>query len=275
MNNKDLVLYEDLKNGVGLVKLNRPERLNAITPALSARLKEILDQACADDSVKVIVLTGEGRGFTAGADMDGLAATSQGESQGSQVEAEEREYAANEVKGFEGGFSYFPTVPKPIIAAINGPAAGVGFIMALFADIRFAKESAVFSSAFSKRGLIAEWGVGWILPRLVGIARANDILFSSRKFTAEEAEQMGIVNKTFSEDEFDAEVFNYAADLAKNVSPRSLRIMKQQIYNAQGESIKENLDSSMQAMLDSFKSEDFKEGVSHFVEKREARFTGK
>ena len=147
--------------------------------------------------------------------------------------------------------------------------------MALYADIRFAKEGAVFSSAFSKRGLIAEWGVGWILPRLVGIARANDILFSSRKFSSEEAEQMGIVNKTFSEENFDDAVFAYAADLAKNVSPRSLRIMKQQIYNAQGETIKENLDSSMQAMLESFKSDDFKEGVSHFVEKREPKFTGK
>ena len=106
----------------------------------------------------MIIVTGAGSRFCAGADMDGLAATSQGESQGSQVEAEEREYAANEVKGFDGGFSYFPTVPKPIIAAINGPTAGVGFIMALYADIRFAKEGAVFSSAFSKRGLIAEWG---------------------------------------------------------------------------------------------------------------------
>ncbi len=272
MNNA--VLYE-VKDGVATVTLNRPERLNAVNDEIRAGLREKLDDAAKDSDVKVIIVTGAGRGFCAGADMDGLAATSQGESQDSQVEAEEREYAANEVKGFDGGFSYFPTVPKPIIAAINGPTAGVGFIMALYADIRFAKEGAIFSSAFSKRGLIAEWGVGWILPRLVGIARANDILFSSRKFTAEEAENMGIVNKTFSEDEFDSEVFNYAADLAKNVSPRSLRIMKQQIYNAQGETIQENLDSSMQAMLDSFKSEDFKEGVSHFVEKREAKFTGK
>ena len=117
--------------------------------------------------------------------------------------------------------------------------------------------------------------MGWILPRLVGIARANDILFSSRKFTADEAEQMGIVNRTFSESGFDDAVFEYAKDLAKNVSPRSLRIMKEQIYNAQGETIGENLESSMQAMLDSFGSEDFKEGVAHFVEKREAKFTGK
>ena len=270
----DAVLYEK-KDGVAIVTMNRPERLNAVNDAIRAGLREKLDDAAKDDEVKVIIVTGAGRGFCAGADMDGLAATSQGESQGSQVEAEEREYTANEVKGFEGGFSYFPTIPKPIIAAINGPTAGVGFIMALFADIRFAKKGAVFSSAFSKRGLIAEWGVGWILPRLVGIARANDILFSSRKFNAEEAEHMGIVNKTFSEEDFDNAVFEYAADLAKNVSPRSLRIMKQQIYNAQGETIKENLDSSMQAMLESFKAEDFKEGVSHFVEKRDAKFTGK
>ena len=272
MNNA--VLYEK-KEGVAIVTLNRPERLNAVNDEIRAGLREKLDDAAKDEEVKVIIVTGAGRGFCAGADMDGLAATSQGESQGSQVEAEEREYAVNDVKGFDGGFSYFPTVPKPIIAAINGPAAGVGFIMALYADIRFAKEGAVFSSAFSKRGLIAEWGVGWILPRLVGIARANDILFSARKFSADEAEQMGIVNKTFSEKNFDDAVFAYASDLAKNVSPRSLRIMKQQIYNAQGETIKENLDSSMQAMLESFKSDDFKEGVSHFVEKREAKFTGK
>ncbi len=272
MNNAVLL---EKKEGVAIVTLNRPDRLNAVNDEIRAGLKEKLDDAAKDDEVKVIIVTGAGRGFCAGADMDGLAATSQGESQGSQLEAEERNYETNGVKGFDGGFSYFPTVPKPIIAAINGPAAGVGFIMALYADIRFAKEGAVFSSAFSKRGLIAEWGVGWILPRLVGIARANDILFSSRKFKAEEAEQMGIVNKTFSESEFDDAVFEYAKDLAKNVSPRSLRIMKEQIYNAQGETISENLESSMQAMLDSFGSEDFKEGVSHFVEKREAKFTGK
>ena len=147
--------------------------------------------------------------------------------------------------------------------------------MALYCDIRFAKEGAVFSSAFSKRGLIAEWGVGWILPRLVGIARANDILFTSRKFTAEEAETMGLVNKTFSEEEFDSAVFEYAKELATTVSPRSVRILKEQIYNAQRETIEENLDSSMQAMVESFDTEDFKEGVAHFIEKREPNFTGK
>ena len=272
MNNA--VLFEK-KDGVAIVTMNRPDRLNAVNDEIRAGLKEKLDDAAKDDEVKVIIITGAGRGFCAGADMDGLAATSQGESQASQLEAEERNYATNGVKGFDGGFSYFPTVPKPIIAAINGPAAGVGFIMALYCDIRFAKESAIFTSAFSKRGLIAEWGVGWILPRLVGIARANDILFSARRISAKEAENMGIVNKTFSDEEFMDEVLAYAKDLAKSVSPRSVRIMKQQIYNAQGETISENLESSMKSMLESFGSDDFKEGVAHYIEKREPNFTGK
>ena len=251
-------------DGIALLSINRPDQLNALNNKTIEELHLILNDFNNDKEIKVVIITGSGnRAFVAGADIKEFASYSKKEGE---------KLARNGQKKL---FDFIENYSKPIIAAINGPAAGVGFIMALFADIRFAKESAVFSSAFSKRGLIAEWGVGWILPRLVGIARANDILFSSRKFTAEEAEQMGIVNKMFSEDEFDTEVFNYAADLAKNVSPRSLRIMKQQIYNAQGESIKENLDSSMQAMLDSFKSEDFKEGVSHFVEKREAKFTGK
>ena len=115
MNNA--VLYE-VKDGVATVTLNRPERLNAVNDEIRAGLREKLDDAAKDSDVKVIIVTGAGRGFCAGADMDGLAATSQGETQASQVEAEEREYATNEVKGFDGGFSYFPTVPKPIIAAI-------------------------------------------------------------------------------------------------------------------------------------------------------------
>ena len=156
MNNA--VLYEK-KEGVAIVTMNRPERLNAVNDEIRAGLREKLDDAAKDDEVKVIIVTGAGRGFCAGADMDGLAATSQGESQGSQVEAEEREYAANEVQGFEGGFRYFPTVPKPLIAAINGPAPGVRLIMALFADIIFAKERADFFSAVSKSGLIASWRV--------------------------------------------------------------------------------------------------------------------
>ena len=266
MSNKDLVLYEDLKNGVGLVKLNRPERLNAITPALSARLKEILDQACADDSIKVIVLTGEGRGFTAGADMDGLASTSEGKSDSSEQSKDDEPWK---------GFSYVRNLDKPVIAAINGPAAGVGLIMSLYCDMRLASDKAVFSTAFSKRGLIAEWGVGWILPRIIGVAHTMDIMLTARKFDGREAERIGLVNKCFADENFMENVLAYAEDVAKNVSPRSVQIMKRQIYTALDEGIKANLESSLQEMLKSFDSEDFKEGVRHFVEKRAPNFTGK
>ena len=178
MNNA--VLYEK-KEGVAIVTMNRPDRLNAVNDEIRAGLKEKLDDAAKDDEVKVIIITGAGRGFCAGADMDGLAATSQGEAQGSQLEAEERNYATNGVKGFDGGFSYFPTVPKPIIAAINGPAAGVGFIMALYADIRFAKEGAVFSSAFSKH---------------VKLKMFNFSLISSERFIISDTNSTG--DKVFS-----------------------------------------------------------------------------
>tara|TARA_B100001029_G_scaffold64117_1_gene51925 strand:- start:543 stop:1376 length:834 start_codon:yes stop_codon:yes gene_type:complete len=274
----EVVLYEKKDSGVALVTLNRPDRLNAVTGELTARLKEKIDDACKDDAVKVIVLTGAGRGFSAGADMDGLSNISdsgsmeEGESKDSP---EKRDYATNGLNEWEGTYSYFPSVPKPIIAAINGPAAGVGLIMSLYCDMRLASDKAVFSTAFSKRGLIAEWGVGWILPRIIGVAHTMDIMLTARKFDGKEAERIGLVNKCFSDDNFMEDVLAYAEDVAKNVSPRSVQIMKRQIYTALDEGIKANLESSLEEMLKSFDSEDFKEGVKHFVEKRAPNFTGK
>lgn len=274
----EVVLYEKKDSGVALITLNRPDRLNAVTGELTARLKEKIDDACKDDAVKVIVLTGAGRGFSAGADMDGLSNISdsgsmeEGESKDSP---EKRDYATNGLNEWEGTYSYFPSVPKPIIAAINGPAAGVGLIMSLYCDMRLASDKAVFSTAFSKRGLIAEWGVGWILPRIIGVAHTMDIMLTARKFDGKEAERIGLVNKCFSDENFMEDVLAYAEDVAKNVSPRSVQIMKRQIYTALDEGIKANLESSLEEMLKSFDSEDFKEGVKHFVEKRAPNFTGK
>ena len=274
----EVVLYDKKNTGVALITLNRPDRLNAITGELTARLKEKIDDACKDDDVKVIVLTGAGRGFSAGADMDGLSTISDSGSMDgdeSKDKPEQREYATNGLAEWEGTYSYFPSVPKPIIAAINGPAAGVGLIMSLYCDMRLASDKAVFSTAFSKRGLIAEWGVGWILPRIIGVAHTMDIMLTARKFDGREAERIGLVNKCFDDENFMENVLAYAEDVAKNVSPRSVQIMKRQIYTALDEGIKANLESSLQEMLKSFDSEDFKEGVRHFVEKRAPNFTGK
>ena len=176
---------------------------------------------------------------------------------------------------FQRAQTWFPSVPKPIIAAINGPAAGLGLILSMWCDIRFASTSAVFSTAFSKRGLIAEHGLSWLLPRLVGMGHAMDMTLTARKITAEEAEKIGFVNKTFSDETFMDEVNKYAETMAKEVSPRSMKVMKKQLWQGLLQGLDEAVGIADNDMVDSFASEDFKEGVAHFIEKRAPNFTGK
>jgi enoyl-CoA hydratase/carnithine racemase len=175
---------------------------------------------------------------------------------------------------FKRQYSFFPAVPKPIIAAVNGACAGLGMVIALYADIRFAADTAVFTTAFSRRGLIAEHGISWLLPRIVGMANAADLLFSARKLDASDALAMGLVNRVIPLPQFEAEVMAYAAMLATEVSPRSLREMKREIWNAQFQGLGEAIDAANADMRQSFSSADFKEGVAHFVEKRAPAFTG-
>ena len=176
---------------------------------------------------------------------------------------------------FRKRYTYLQAIPKPVIAAINGPAAGIGMIMALYCDIRFASEKARFSTAFSRRGLIAEHGVSWILPRIVGLSNAMDLLFSARLIDAREALSMGLVNRVIPEEKFMEEVSDYATMLATQVSPRSVNIMKKQIYEAQFQTLEEAAMSADKALLSSLLSLDFKEGVAHFLEKRKPEFTGR
>lgn len=250
----DVVLYE-AKDGIATLTLNRPDRLNAWTPRLGARYFDLLERAADDEAVRVIVVTGAGRGFTAGADM----AVLQGRDPGA-ARPDPRPQT-------------FPlTIAKPILAAINGPCAGIGLVLALMCDVRFAAAGAKFTTAFARRGLVAEHGISWVLPRLVGPARALDLLLSGRVFLAEEAEQLGLVNRVVAPEHLLEETLVYARDLVASCSPASMADMKRQVWAAYESDLATALAEANRLMAASFGRSDFREGVASFVERRPPAF---
>lgn len=255
----DVVLYEVREPGIALLTLNRPDRLNAWNGALAARYFELLDRAAADPEVRVIVVTGAGKGYCAGADMDTLQGIGNS-SGGARAAAGEREVYETTL------------VPKPIIAAINGACAGIGMVQALMCDIRFAAAGAKFTTAFSRRGLIAEYGMSWILPRLVGMARSMDVLFSGRVFLAEEAAEMGMVNAVVPAEQLLEHTLAYASDMAVNACPTSIKVMKQQVLADQQRTLAEASLGAVDLMKASLRRPDFREVVASFLEKRPPRF---
>jgi enoyl-CoA hydratase/carnithine racemase len=285
------IIY-NVADHVATVTLNRPERLNAWTRTMAEEVRSAMYTAADDDEVRVIILTGAGRGFCAGADMSELEAASEGGSSalsgnetaeqavsiltGTKTEEEREDRKPSDTRSdFRKRYSYLQAISKPIIAAINGPAAGLGFIITLYCDLRFASEKARFSTSFSRRGLIAEHGISWLLPRIVGLSNALDLLYSARMVDAREALRINLVNRVFPEGDFMEGVRAYARELVASVSPRSLRVMKKQVYEAQFQTLAEALETADKELIASIESEDFKEGVAHFLEKRPSAFTGK
>jgi enoyl-CoA hydratase/carnithine racemase len=265
---------------VATITLNRPDKLNAWTAIMDQEVRAAIYEAEADSNVRVIILTGAGRGFCAGADMSLLGAIAQEGLEGCRGPESFLRNTSNGERqdvrpDFQKKYSYFPSIQKPVIAAVNGPAVGLGFILTLYCDLRFASETARFGTAFAKRGLIAEYGLAWMLPRLIGPANALDMLFSARLVDANEALRMGLVNQVYPQDSFMQSVQAYAVDLANNVSPRSMGIIKRQVYNAMFQTLGEAFETAEQEMVKSLQCEDFKEGVAHFVEKRSPVFTGR
>ena len=268
------ILYE-VQDPIATIKFNRPERLNAVTNRMGDELRHAIAEAESDDRVVVIVLTGEGRGFCAGADLKGLQGIGDGNASAMGGGAEELAKARPgdpDMTGFHGPYAYMMAVRKPIVAAINGPAAGLGLAIALFADLRFESDKAVFTTAFSQRGLIAEWGIGWTLPHLVGPAHALDLLLSARKFDAAEAEKLGVVNRALPHDELMPFVMDYATNLAERVSPTSMAVMKRQVWENLQHELDPTLRESVDLMVESFGRPDLKEGVEAFIAKRPPRF---
>jgi enoyl-CoA hydratase/carnithine racemase len=274
------ILY-DVKDRIATITLNRPDRLNAYNDRMAQSIRLAMADAAKDENVRVILLTGAGRGFCAGADMDVLQGVQQagGERTPSRGEGDVGEaFASPYGPSLDAEFadmrrfSYFMRTKKPIVAAINGPVAGIGLVMALYADMRFVSEKAVLTTSFAQRGLIAEHGISWLLPRLIGPAHALDLLLSARKVSPAEAEKMGLVNKVFSADTFMENVTAYARILADTVSPRSMAVMKAQVWKSYFQDFGEALAIADAEMPPSFKWPDFKEGVAHFLEKRAPKF---
>lgn len=259
----DAVLYEATPSGVALVTLNRPERLNAWGPDISSRFYACMDRAEADPAVRVIVLTGNGKGFCAGADLGGAGSIDD--------KLGERDVDVTKLVGAR--YPHFLTaLRKPVIAAVNGACVGIGLTHALMCDIRFAAAGAKFATAFTRRGLIGEYGITWILPRLAGWGATMDLLLSGRTFYAEEAHELGLVKEVVAPEQLMARVMEYAEDIARNCSPASLAVIKQQAY---GDALREVTDVSTRAetlMHESLLRPDVIEGITSFLEKRPPKF---
>ena len=248
-----VVRYE-VDRGVALVTLNRPERLNAVTREMAQLYEQSLRAAAADDDVRVVVVTGAGRGFCAGADMDllhGIGTTGEGAAE-----------ALRPAPPLEA------TIPKPVVAAVNGPAAGLGFVRAMLCDVRFASADASFTTAFARRGLVAEHGISWLLPRVVGFSRAMDLLLSARKVGAQEAARIGLVDHLVDGDVVEAATA-YARDLATWCSPTSMAHLKAQVWRDAGDALEPSLARMNALMAASFTGPDIVEGVQSWMERRE------
>ena len=261
------VTYE-VDGPVAVITLQRPEKLNAFTFAMVDELRANIDRAVADERVVGIVLTGSGRGFSAGLDLEDLARSTQGERAPRAAST-----PAPDPDELPALFSYLLRAPKPVIGAINGVCAGGGFVLAMMCDVRFAAEQAAsFTTTFSRRGLIAEHGTSWLLPRLVGTSRALDLLWSARRIDAQEAHRIGFVDRLVPDDALVAEACAYVCDLAANVSPRSMAMMKQQVYRGLSVPIDVALREVDAQMADALGHPDAAEGVASFVERRPPRF---
>jgi enoyl-CoA hydratase/carnithine racemase len=273
------ILY-DVSGRIATITMNRPDRLNAYTGIMGDEMRAAMRAATDDPGVRVIVLTGAGRGFCAGADMNNLNTISTkgrpGEHGGNKAEAAAgKPFDPESSPDYQTTHSYFPAVPKPIIAAINGACAGLGLVYALYCDQRFASADAKFTTAFARRGLIAEHGISYTLPRVVGLSTALDLLMSARKFDADEALRLGVVDRVLPPAELMAAARAYARDLADNVSPRSMAVIKRQMWAVGTQTMAQAIAVADREMQASFGTEDFREGVAHFVEKRPPAFSGR
>ena len=253
----ETLLFE-MRGRVALLTFDRPERNNALTPAMRDHYFDLLDRCREDPEVRAVVLTGAGKSFSVGADVQALKSSGQ--------------HTIDRIRQPGRPVHYPLSFPKPIICAINGACAGVSLVHALCCDVRFAAAGAKLTTAFARRGLIAEYGIAWLLPRLVGQSKALDLLLSARVILAEEAERIGLVNKTFPREDLLDAALAYADDLAQNCSPASLAAIKRQVYGDYTRGLDEAATVALEEMVASFGRPDVKEGAASFIERRKPEF---
>lgn len=266
---EDAVLYEATSGGVAILTLNRPDRLNTWGGDIAREFYSSLDRAEEDPEIRVIMLTGHGKAFCAGAHLGSMASMSRvGESLGNVDQANLSELVGERQPYF------LTTLRKPVIAAVNGSCVGIGLTLALMCDVRFAAAGAKFAALFARRGLIAEYGISWILPRLTGWAVALDLLLSGRTFLADEAAELGLVKEVVEPEHLMRRALDYAEDIARNCSPASLAVIKRQAY---GDATRDLAEASARAeafLHESLQRGDVIEGITSFFEKRAPAFPG-
>jgi enoyl-CoA hydratase/carnithine racemase len=268
----DDILY-DVDDPTAVITSNRPQTLNSFTYKTLAELRHAVAAAEANNQVVGIVVTGAGRGFSAGMDMNALGEmTKTGESGGGDYGLRSSPGDPEMGDNFRNMFTYLMAVRKPVIAAVNGACAGLGFSLACQMDMRFAERQARFITSFSARGLVAEHGTSWILPRLLGPSKALDILWTGRRIEGEEALQLGLADRLSENGESVNDAKEFIRTLARTSSPRSLMEMKQMVYRHLNMELGPSIDETQRRQDASLKREDFTEGVRSFVEKRDAKF---
>jgi enoyl-CoA hydratase/carnithine racemase len=250
---------------IATIKLNRPDKLNAFGGPMREELLDALGKVAADDEIRVLIVTGEGRGFSAGGDIDHL----------KQMREAQDERALRQVLDTGQKItSSMRSMPKPVIAAVNGPCAGAGFSFALGCDIRIASEAATFGASFARIGLHPDWGGSWFLPRLVGSAQACELIFTGSMISAREAERIGLVNRVVPQEELMPAVLELASVMAKS-APQVIRLAKESIYRSLSSDLESAYARETEVQAQCFYSEDFLEGLSAFKEKRKPQFKGR
>ena len=256
-----MILF-DIKDGVGKITLNRPEKFHSIIRELALEFQNSLDQCINDSNVRAVLITAKGKAFCAGQDLE--EATDPNAPNITKIIQEHYNPIVRKIRYLE----------KPVIAAVNGVAAGAGASIALCCDIIVAKESACFIQAFSKIGLTPDSGATYFLPRLIGSQRASAIMMTADKINSKEAEKMGMIYKTFADESFESESWNLAKKLAK-MPTKGLALTKKLLNSSYSNNLEEQLKMEENCQKKAADTEDFKEGVSAFLEKRKPKFKGK